>query len=212
MRPARFACLAFSAALLTGCVTTSADHPDRVQTTSEAERENVRGAVEAPLRDFNLLRTKIPSVLLEAMADPYYRPPSQLSCSDITQLIEPLDEALGPDLDTPKEKEGMRHKSRTTTLGLVAGATAGAVPFHSWIRKLTGAEQHDDYVQAAITAGGIRRGYLKGLGEAQGCAPPATPSHVLTGANPIIDQTLKPRYPTKLPPPGAAEPPAVPPQ
>ncbi|THD82726.1 MAG: hypothetical protein E7812_00895 [Phenylobacterium sp.] len=195
-------------------MTTDADNPDRVQTTAQAEREGVEGAVGAPLRDLNLLRTKIPAVLLESMSDPYYRPPGRLGCDDILALMAPLEIALGPDLDTPKDAEGMGHKGRGATLGAVAGAAAGAVPFHSWIRKLSGAERHDAYVQAAITAGGIRRGYLKGLGEARGCPPPATPSHVLTGA-PIIDQTVRPRYPTRLPPPpppGAATPPDVPPQ
>jgi hypothetical protein len=214
MRPAPAAALLISAIGLLGCTTTPKDHPDRVETTSQAERDSVTGAVEAPLRDLNVLRTKIPPVLLEAMSDPYYRPPEQLDCDDITGLLEPLDIALGPDLDTPKDREPMTHKGRGATLGAVAGAAASAVPFHSWIRKLSGAERHDDYVQKAITAGGIRRGYLKGLGEAKGCAPPATPSHVLTGT-PIIDQTVRPRYPTRLPPPpppGAAAPPADPPQ
>src|SRR5947199_7751193 len=90
-----------AAACLCGCMTTRADDPDRVETTSQAERENVRGAVTAPLRDFNVLRTKIPDVLLEAMADPYRRPPHQVSCGDLAGLLEPLDNALGADLDAP---------------------------------------------------------------------------------------------------------------
>jgi hypothetical protein len=205
--------LVLAAALpLAGCLTTSKQHPDRVQTTSQAERESVSGAVEAPLRDLNVLRTKIPSVLLEAMADPYYRPPQRLSCDDVLALLAPLDIALGPDLDTPKDKEGMRDKVKPTTLGAVAGAAEGAVPFRSWIRKLTGAERHDDYVQKAITAGGIRRGYLKGMGEAKGCPPPATPSHVLTGQETVVDQALRPRYPTKLPAPGDEARPVDPPR
>jgi hypothetical protein len=97
--------LILAAALpLAGCLTTSKKDPDRVQTTSQAERESVSGAVEAPLRDFNVLRTKIPEVLLQAMADPYYRPPQQLTCGDIIGLLEPLDLALGPDLDTRRTR------------------------------------------------------------------------------------------------------------
>jgi hypothetical protein len=209
-RPAVLA-LACAALPLAACMTTPKNHPDQVQTTGDAERESVTGAVGAPLRDLNVLRTKIPDVLLEAMADPYYRPPQKLTCDDVIALLIPLNIALGPDLDTPKEKEGMSSKVMPTTLGAVAGATAGAVPFHGWIRKLSGAERHDDYVQKAIAAGGIRRGYLKGLGEAKGCPPPATPSHVLTGA-PIVDQELRPHYPTKLAAPGDADRPADPPR
>ncbi|PTS89705.1 hypothetical protein DBR21_05570, partial [Caulobacter sp. HMWF009] len=34
----------------------------RIQTTSEANRDGLSGAVSAPLRDVNLLRTKIPPI------------------------------------------------------------------------------------------------------------------------------------------------------
>lgn len=194
-----------SAAALAGCTTTSHKDPERVQTTSQAEHENLEGAVAAPLRDLNVLRTKIPPVLLEAMADPYYRPPSKkLTCGDIDGLIEPLDQALGADLDEPsKDQDDLVQKGHGAVLGVVAGATSGAIPFRGWIRKLSGAEKHDSYVQAAVTAGAVRRGYLKGLGESRGCPPPATPSHMLAGT-PVIDQSLHPRYPTRLPPPGSA--------
>ena len=36
----------------------------------------------------------------------------------------------------------------------------------SWVRKLTGAEKYSREVEASITAGTIRRSYLKGLGRA----------------------------------------------
>ncbi|MDB5475831.1 MAG: hypothetical protein JWP49_1342 [Phenylobacterium sp.] len=201
-------------AVLAGCTTTSAKDPERVQTTGQAERENIQGAVGAPLRDLNVLRTKIPAALLEAMADPYYRPPGKLTCPDIVIMIAPLDAALGADLDTPRPGEAMRDRGKGTALGFVAGATSGAIPFRSWVRKLTGAEQHDSYVTAAITAGAVRRAYLKGLGESRGCSPPATPSHELHGT-PMIDQSLRPRYPTRPPPePGTSSetPPADPPR
>jgi hypothetical protein len=88
----------------------------------------------------------------------------------------------------------MMAKGKTTALTVASGAASDVIPFRGWIRKLSGAEQHDRYVQAAITAGAVRRAYLKGLGEAKGCDPPATPSHERAGA-PIIDQSMKPKYP-----------------
>jgi hypothetical protein len=199
MRRAALAVALPVALVVGGCTTTSATHPKRVQTTSQAERETVEGAVSAPLRDFNLLRTKIPGVLLDALADPYGRPPPDATCEQMVALVAPLDVALGPDLDVPEKKQrDLRAKSRGATLGAVAGAASGVIPFHSWIRKLTGAERHDDYVQSAIKAGSVRRAYLKGLGEAQGCPPPATPSHVLAN-RPVMDQDIRPKYPTRLP-------------
>ena len=57
-------------------------------------------AVASPLYDINVLRTKIPTVLLDAMDAPYNLP-SPLTCREIAAQVRPLDEALGPDLDAP---------------------------------------------------------------------------------------------------------------
>jgi hypothetical protein len=190
------ALLCCAAALaLSACVTEPDNGSPKVQTTAEADRSGVKGVAESPLRDLNVLRTKIPEVLLRAMADPYDRP-GLGRCADLVERLRPLNEALGEDLDvTSKEGEqGMMAKGKTTALTVASGAASDVIPFRGWIRKLSGAEQHDRYVQAAITAGAVRRAYLKGLGEAKGCDPPATPSHELAGA-PIIDQSMKPKYP-----------------
>jgi len=182
--------------LLSACTTTRADGSTQIQTTGEAKRESVEGAVAAPLRDVNLLRTKIPPVLLEALADPYQRP-NPSTCARLVALITPLNEALGDDLDEPDtDNQSVMVRGKDVALGAVASVTSDIIPFRGWVRKLTGAEQHDNLVSAAITAGGVRRAYLKGLGEAKGCSPPATPSHVLAGT-PVIEQTRKPRYPVR---------------
>lgn len=205
MASMRFAALPLLLALA-ACVTAPEDGSTRVQTTSQANRESLKGAAETPLRDLNLLRTKIPDVLLAAMADPYERPPKKVKCADLVNLIAPLDEALGADLDVPPsnddalERGRLVEQGRGAAYGALSGVASDAIPFRGWVRKLTGAERHDRFVQAAIDAGAVRRAYLKGLGEAKGCNPPATPSHVLAGA-PVMTQDLKPRYPTKLPGP-----------
>jgi hypothetical protein len=61
-------------------------------------------------------------------------------------------------------------------VGEVRDTTRDVLPFRGWIRSLTGAARHDRAVQAAIRAGGVRRGYLKGMGMRMNCAPPAAPS------------------------------------
>lgn len=191
---------ALSLLLLGGCMTTRSDGSPRVQTSSEANRENIQGAVKAPLRDVNVLRTKIPEVLLLAMADPYARP-RRLSCRDVTALLLPLEDALGPDLDQPPpEGDSLSEQGREGALGMMAGAASDMIPFRSWVRKLTGAERHDRLVQQAIMAGMVRRGYLKGLGESKGCKPPATPMHKAEPP-PVVRQEIKPRYPAR--PPGS---------
>ena len=184
------------ALVLGGCMTTRRDGSPKVETTQEADREGLQGVAQAPLRDLNVLRTKIPEVLLQAQADPYERPPST-KCSALIALVKPLNDALGADLDTPSvDQDDLLDKGRSGALGMMAGAASDVIPFRGWVRKLTGAEQHDHVVQAAIVAGAVRRGYLKGLGEARGCISPATPSHELAGA-PVIDQSGKPKYPIR---------------
>ena len=66
-------------------------------------------------------------------------------------------------------------RSSEAVLSAIAGAASGNLPLRSWVRMLSGAQQHDKLVSAAISAGQIRRAYLKGLGESRGCAPPARP-------------------------------------
>ncbi len=181
---------------LAGCLTTPADGSAKVQTTSEAKRENIQGAVSAPLRDVNVLRTKIPPILLEAMADPYQRP-NPNTCAGISAAVLPLNGALGADLDEiAVDEDDIMERGQRTALGAVATLSSGMIPFRGWVRQLSGAERHDSLVQAAILSGAVRRAYLKGLGESKGCKPPATPSHVLTGS-PIPTQGVKPRYPVR---------------
>jgi hypothetical protein len=164
------------------------------------------GAVSAPLRDVNVLRTKIPDILLQAMADPYARPPGQPACPQLAALVQPLDDALGPDLDAPSpDEDDLMQRGHTTAMGAVAGLATDVIPFRGWVRKLSGAERHDTLVQSAILAGAVRRAYLKGLGEARGCDPPATPSHVNAGRPVMQDESvlhnagrLKPKFPIRL--------------
>jgi hypothetical protein len=187
----------FATALaLGGCMTERADGSPKVETTQEANRENMKGVAKAPLRDLNVLRTKIPQVLLQALADPYERPQTG-KCPELIALLRPLNDALGADLDVPSvDEDDLLDKGRNTAFGVMAGAASDVIPFRGWVRRLSGAERHDHLVQAAIVAGAVRRGYLKGLGEAKGCNPPATPSHVLAGS-PIVDQSGKPKYPIR---------------
>jgi hypothetical protein len=156
--------------------------PARIQTTPEANREGLQGVVQSPLRDLNVVRTKIPLVLLDAMADPYHRPVTK-RCIELAALLQPLNDALGADLDAPSvDQDDLLQKGGHEAYGAMATFASSAIPFRGWVRQLSGAEQHDRLVQAAITAGAVRRAYLKGLGEARGCNPPATPSHQLTQA------------------------------
>lgn len=169
----------------------------RIKSTSEANKEGISGAMSAPLRDVNIVRTKIPRVLLEAMDDPYQRP-VRADCNSLIDLVEPLDAALGEDIDRnpPEENEDLMDRGRKAAgqaaLGAIASTAQDMIPMRGWVRKLTGAERHDRLVQSAITSGNVRRAYLKGLGEARGCNPPATPQHKPLTAPPVVEPGMPP--------------------
>lgn len=149
-------------------------------------------AATTPLADLNIVRAQIPPTLLAALKAPYARP-ADASCEGIAAEIRALDAVLGADLDTPVTpanpnliphtvdalaQQGAEFATETAmgaAVGAVRGAAAGIVPYRSWVRKLTGAERYSKEVAAAIAAGGVRRSYLKGYGQASGCAQPAAP-------------------------------------
>lgn len=181
---------------LVACTTVPADGSSQIQTSSQARRENIQGAMSSPLRDVNVMRTKIPDVLLTAMADPYLRP-RPTNCATITAQILPLNGALGADLDDiAVDEDDLVERGRETALGAMAGAASGIIPFRGWVRQLSGAERHDKLVNAAIAAGAVRRAYLKGLGQSRGCQPPATPLNA-SAADSAPQTKGKPRFRTR---------------
>ncbi len=138
-------------------------------------------AVTAPLDDLNLRRELIPTVLLQAEANPYDMR-NLNRCSTIGAEIERLNEALGPDADEPPAPDGRYLSERASdaaaqaALGAIRDATTDFIPGRSWIRRLSGAEQHSRHVQSAIQSGRMRRAFLKGMGMQRNCGPPAAPS------------------------------------
>ncbi len=171
--------------------------PGQIQTPNQASQSTMGQAAAAPMYDMNLMRQKIPPLLLAAMADPYARP-TPATCRNLTALVNELTVALGDDLDVIADDDDSTKakRARMTREGLHAGSEA-LLPFSGFVRKLSGAEQHDKLVLDAITSGDVRRAYLKGLGEARGCPPPATPKHL---THPIVlpeedSGPRKPKYP-----------------
>lgn len=163
-------------ALLSAGPAAAASDPGAMQ-----RKDTLRDAVAAPLEDLNLKQTDIPAVLRRAVADPYDVTGLD-RCEGLAGEIGRLDAALGPDLDEPPPPDARSRGKKVADAAYDAGVgevrrtTQHALPLRGWIRKLTGAAKHDRAVQAAIQAGGVRRGYLKGIGMRMNCAPPAAPS------------------------------------
>jgi len=157
---------------------------ERLMTPEQLGRDGVvKGVVEQPFRDFGIVHSRIPRVLVEAIADPYARP-EPASCDGITTEMTRLNIALGPDLDEPVSTEhpGVLTRgegaARSAALDAMRSEEQSYIPFDGFIRVLSGADRHDHLVMAAIQAGAIRRGYLKGLGEMRQCMPPDVPRHL----------------------------------
>jgi hypothetical protein len=173
----RFALLSCAAAALGACSTPVGKGATG---TYQMTRVGMKDAVVAPLRDFNLMREKVPVVLTEAAADPY-KLPGDATCPALEDEIRRLDLALGPDADMPRgaDKPTMSrrasHAASDAALDAVRDLTTGWIPFRSTVRRLTGASHNQDQKEDATQAGVIRRAYLKGLGLHKGCAYPAAP-------------------------------------
>lgn len=132
------------------------------------ERQPSMGdAVATPASDLNLKKDTIPPLLLAAQDRPYDLTGLK-RCGEIAAAVGELDAVLGPDVDLPADAKGR------VTAGRVAQAAVGSfIPFRGLIREISGANEQQRKVQAAVQAGIARRAYLKGVGEARGCRYPA---------------------------------------
>lgn len=160
MQSLRLALLA-AAVLLTACASSNQD--------------KVATAAATPLSDLNVVRADIPEVLRSAAAAPYALP-ADASCAGLAAAIRSLDEVLGPDLDAPSTagNPGLLDRGEDAATGALQRTAEGVIPFRGWVRKLSGAERYARHVSAAITAGGVRRGFLRGMASAKACPAAAT--------------------------------------
>ncbi|MFC3068362.1 hypothetical protein [Phenylobacterium soli] len=136
------------------------------------EDKGMGRAVQQPMRDLSLIRDAAPPVLTRAVAEPYDREQVK-TCAQVTHELAELDTALGPDLK-PGDKPG----SGLSIGGLAADLVGGAIglPFRGVVRHVTGAEQRDRALRAAVLAGMVRRGFLKGRLAEMTCEPPPAPT------------------------------------
>ena len=137
----------------------------------EADQRTTASILESPLSDVNLKKRHIPPVLVEAQAHPYATA-GMTDCARIGAAVTALDAVLGRDVDVPVIARNGRHD-----LAMDAGQDVvnSLIPGRFLIRRISGAEAAQRRAVAAIFAGSVRRGFLKGLGLSKGCAPPAAP-------------------------------------
>jgi hypothetical protein len=148
---------------------------DRAVSRTQA---GVGDAALTPLNDLNLRREPIPP-RLEAIRSPY-EPIKRRDCIGIGAEVSELTAILGADVDVaarPGETLGQKTGDGAATLALngVKDAVTGFIPYRSLVRIASGASEHERELRAAYERGVQRRAYLKGVGLALGCAPPAAP-------------------------------------
>lgn len=157
MNGIRISVLGMLALGLVGCASTGGE-------ASTRRSDAVGGAISQPFRDLGMIRKPIPEALAKATASPYATeiPPD---CGAITGEIAALDAVLGPDVD------GVKADQANAAEEILIGALRGALdlPFRGIVRRISGAEKRDRARVAAVLAGMVRRGYLKGIGLGARC-------------------------------------------
>ncbi len=128
--------------------------------------------LESPLSDANLKKKHIAPVLLAAQAHPYTTA-GLTDCARIGAAVKELDVVLGRDLDMP---DAGKKPSESHELAMDAGQDTinSLIPGRFIIRRLTGATDAQRRAVAAVYAGSVRRGFLKGLGAANTSRPSCT--------------------------------------
>ena len=172
--------LGLATALQLGGCALPANPPPAANRSAMPSEQAVTQAATAPLSDLNLVQAEIPPLLRQVQKNPYAAPEDD-SCRGLTAEVMALDAVLGEDLDSPPNPNRPNLLERgagavgEAAVGAVRSTTESVIPFRSWVRKLTGAERYSREVIAALAAGTARRSFLKGLGLAGNCTPPAAP-------------------------------------
>ena len=120
-----------------------------------------------PMTDLNLRKDEIPQILIDAQTSPYTL--NGLGrCAQIAAKVDEFNAVLGDDIDLPQVT------GKRISAGRIGQWVVGSfIPFRGVIREISGANDQQNRLQAAIQAGVARRSFLKGVGEAKGCRYPA---------------------------------------
>jgi hypothetical protein len=185
--------LALALLALASCNSAPKPKPDGgVDRAVSKTQAGVGDAALTPLNDLNLRRAPIPP-RLEAIVSPY-EPIKRRDCVGIGAEVGELTAILGADVDIalgPDETLEQKTGDGAASLALngVKDAVTGFIPYRSLVRMASGASEHERLLRAAYERGVQRRAYLKGVGLALGCAPPAAPDpkHISGPPRPSIE-------------------------
>jgi hypothetical protein len=134
------------------------------------------GFTQVSVKKLDLASDAIPPILIQARKSPYALTNTG-SCERIGQEMALLNAVLGEDYDTATARDRPADKAGETLASLI--------PFRGVFREISGASRHEWEFRESISAGLMRRAYLKGRGEQMGCAYPSRPFPV----GPVTDPT-----------------------
>lgn len=144
--------------------------PDQAKQEPEKRRDGTLdkagNIATQPARDIGLDKDEIPPVLLKAVENPYAAPPSR-TCKGLNASLAELNAVLGEDFTVGAKA----NENRTGKIAEAVGKTIvnSLIPFRGLVREISGAAPAERRLQAAVTAGVARRGYLRGQAAAKGC-------------------------------------------
>lgn len=120
------------------------------------------------------LKKRVITPLLQSAVDRPYSRAGLTTCPRIAAAVTALDGELGPDVN---ERQGRRDSQAGYYVKRTSEFLLGPVYLARDIFREAGGERRaQDRFAAAVEAAAVRRGFLKGLGAAKGCTPPAAPS------------------------------------
>lgn len=187
--------LGFTALALNACAPIAGS---ALSNTAESGITDVFDAATGSLEDLNLKQKEIPAKLADLAKDPY-APPKKVSCKAIRQELADLEVLIGPDVQ-PKgievaSNEGfslsdvenidippVEKLAHDAVMSAVKSHTS-FLPFRGIIRRVTGANRHEEALNDAYQAGKLHRAYLKGLAQSRfgrGCLKAPLPKPTIS--------------------------------
>lgn len=136
-------------------------------------RDRAGGIATQPLRDLNVVPATIPKTLQSIQADPYDTRHLD-NCAVIARAVTALDAVLPPDVDDAVYTGDPRGVGEAL-MDVGGDMVAGLMPFRGVVRAVSGASIAEARRRHAVNRGEARRSFLKGIGLARGCVPPAAP-------------------------------------
>lgn len=139
--------------------------PDEI---SDGEKigNSAQNMATKPLKDFNLMKEKIPPELQAIVKAPYALTGIR-TCSQYKAAIGSMTRILGPDVDSGVTRKGQN--AGEFALGAAESVVGSLIPGAGLIRKISGAEAAQKKARVAVLSGNLRRAYLKGSARAKGC-------------------------------------------